>query len=163
MNMGLPRPTKGCKFYTRRLYSTNVKKWASTNCTSLVPYGTNLGSTINIGRFPKNIQELVYLPYDIYSIIVGTLLSDGWLEKENVNSNARFRFKQALTKADYVISSFLNLAYYCSSIPNLVTGKRKGTVTTALQFSTRSYQCFNELYNLFYINNIKVIPYNIYI
>ena len=81
MNMGLARSTKGYKFFTRRLYSTNVKKWASTNCTSFVPYGTNLGSTINIGRFPKNIQELVYLPYDIYSIIVGTLLSDGWLEK----------------------------------------------------------------------------------
>lgn len=50
MNMRLPRPTKGYKFYTRRLYSTNVQKWASTNCTSLVPYGTNLvapPSTIN--------------------------------------------------------------------------------------------------------------------
>jgi LAGLIDADG DNA endonuclease family len=43
-----------------------------------------------------------------------------------------------------------------------VKGERKGTITYGLQFSTRRYQCFNELYNLFYINKIKIIPDNIY-
>ena len=35
-------------------------KFGITNCTSLVHYGSNLGSTINIGRLPKNIQKLTY-------------------------------------------------------------------------------------------------------
>nr|YP_007374906.1 hypothetical protein PRA_mt0082 [Phlebia radiata]CCE89197.1 hypothetical protein PRA_mt0082 [Phlebia radiata] len=102
------------------------------------------------------------MPYNIYSIIVGILLSDGWVEKENLNANARFRFKQALSRADYVINLFVVLAHYCSSLPSLVLGKRNGKLTTGLQISTRRYPCFNELYNLFYNNNIKVIPYNIY-
>ena len=140
------------------------KKWPFTNCTSLVPYGTNLGSTINMGRLAVNIRKLVSLPYDIDSIVVGILLSDGWLEKEkeNVTANTRFRFKQAFSRADYVIHLFLVLAHYCSSLPSLVIGKINGTITTGLQISTRRYPCFNELYNLFYNNNIKVIPYNIY-
>ena len=49
-------------------------------------------------------------------------------------------------------------------MPKIAKGERKGTITYALQFSTRRYQCFSyaELYNLFYINHIKIIPYNIY-
>jgi hypothetical protein len=137
-------------------------KFGLTNCTKLVPYGSNIGSTINIGRLLKNIQKLTYLPMNFYSIIVGKLLSDGWLEKENLNANTRFRFKQSLSKSSYVIHSFLILSHYISNIPNIVKGERKGTITYGLQFSTRRYQCFNELYNLFYINKIKVIPHNIY-
>ena len=68
----------------------------STNCTSLVPYGSNLCSTLKIGRLSKDLQILIYLPYNIYSILQGKLLSDGWLEKESLNANTRFRFKQAV-------------------------------------------------------------------
>ena len=73
-----------------------ISQKVSTNCTSLVPYGTNWGSTLNIGRLSKDLHRLIYLPYNIYSILVGKLLSDGWLEKESLNANTRFRFKQAV-------------------------------------------------------------------
>ena len=102
------------------------------------------------------------MPSHLYSIIVGILLSDGWLEKENLNANTRFRFKQVLARSDYIIYSFLLLAHYCSSVPKIVKGERADTVTYGLQFSTRRYQCFNELYTLFYKNKNKVIPTNIY-
>lgn len=90
-------------------------KFGITNCTSLVPYGSDIVLTINIGRLPKNIQRLTYLPTWFYSIVVGKLLTDGWLEKENLNANTWFRFKQSLSKSDYVIYSFLLLAQFCSS------------------------------------------------
>ena len=48
-----------------------ISQKVSTNSTSLVPYGTNLGSTLNIGRLSKDLQRLIYLPYSIYSILVG--------------------------------------------------------------------------------------------
>ena len=48
-----------------------ISQKVSTNSTSLVPYGTNLGSTLNIGRLSKDLQRLIYLPYNIYSILVG--------------------------------------------------------------------------------------------
>ena len=155
-------PNKRTNYLYKRLKSANLNKLEYTNCTSLVLYGSNLGSTINIGRLPRNVQKIVYLPSQLYSIVVGILLSDGWLEKENLNANTRFRFKQVLARSDYIIYSFLLLAHYCSSIPKIVIGKRAGTITYGLQFSTRRYQCFNELYSLFYQNKIKVIPTNIY-
>lgn len=62
-------------------------KFGITNCTSLVPYGSDIVLTINIGRLLKNIQRLTYSPTWFYSIVVGKLLTDGWLEKENLNAN----------------------------------------------------------------------------
>lgn len=153
------------KHSTKIMKKTEFKiktKVGITNCKSLVPYGTNLGSTINIGRLSKTIRELTFLPPNLYSIIVGMLLSDGWLEKENLNANTRFRFKQSFTKYDYIINSFFLLSHYCSSIPMLVIGQRKGTITYGLQLDTRRYPCFNELHALFYKNKRKIFPENIY-
>jgi hypothetical protein len=77
----------------------------------------------------------------------------------------RFIFKQAFAKSDYVYrcaAFFFLLSHYCSSLPSLVKGERKGKIHKALLFSTRRYLCLNELYYLFYNDKIKVIPSNIY-
>ncbi len=54
-----------------------VNKFENSTCTSLVNYGSNLGSTLGTGRLPNNIQNLISLTPTVYSIIVGLLLSDG--------------------------------------------------------------------------------------
>jgi len=63
-NIAADKCQKGFNYYSKRLYSTNVRKWASTNCTSLVPYGTHLGSTIHMGRLSTKIacgeNEYIY-------------------------------------------------------------------------------------------------------
>ena len=150
------QPNTRTNYLNIRLKSANLNKLEYTNCTSLVLYGSNLGSTINIGRLPRNVQKIVSLPSQLYSIVVGILLSDGWLEKENLNANTRFRFKQVLARSDYIIYSFLLLAHYCSSIPKIAIRERAGTITYGLQFCTLRDHCFNELYSLFYQNKIKV-------
>lgn len=61
-----------------------------SDTTSLVHYGSNLGSTVNKGRFSFILTNLDTEPY---SIVVSKLLSDGWLEKYSLNSNTRFKFK----------------------------------------------------------------------
>jgi hypothetical protein len=38
------------------------------------------------GRFTNNVKFLINLPLLEYSIIVGQLLSDGWLDKFSFNS-----------------------------------------------------------------------------
>lgn len=132
------------------------------NFTSLVHYGSNLGLTVNKGRFSINLKNLIYLLPNYYSMVVGKLLSDGWLERSSLNSNTRFRFKQSLTRTDYVIHSFIILSHYCSNIPYTAKSVRKGNISYTVGFSTRQLPCFNELYELFYKNKIKVIPNNIY-
>lgn len=89
-------------------------------------------------------------------------MSDGWLEKYSSVSNTRFRFKQSITRADYVIHSFMTLSHYCSSLPNIVKSERRGNIHYGLILSTRLLPCFNELYDLFYKNKVKVVSNNIY-
>ena len=84
------------------------------------------------------------------------------MEKSSLNSNARFRFKQSIIRVDYVISSFMALSHYCSSLPYLVSSLRIGVNHFGIAFGTRYLPCFNELYDLFYKDKVKVIPNNIY-
>lgn len=134
----------------------------ATTKKSLVIYGSNLGSTIGMGRLSVKIRNFIFITPEIHYIIIGKLLSDGWLEKSTLNSNARFRFKQSINRADYVISSFIKLSHYCSSLPILVNSQRKGITHFGVVVTTRQLPCLNELYSLFYKNKVKVIPKNIY-
>ena len=65
-----------------RTKTTNVtklskfNKFGSSNCTSLVIYGSNLGTTVNLGRFSVSLQKLIYLTSESYSMVVGKLLSE---------------------------------------------------------------------------------------
>ena len=101
-------------------------------------------------------------PYQ-FSVIIGLLLSDGWLTIASAtNKNARLGFKQSLAKGDYVWFVFNELSHYCSSYPNFTKGIRAGKPFYGLQFFTRSLPCFTELNSLFYPEGTKIIPSNIY-
>lgn len=139
-----------------------INLWGSNNVTGIVPYGTNLGPIFKKGRLTKNLKKLIFLNSKSYSIIVGKLLSDGWLEKTSAYSNTKFRFKQSIIRCNYVIYSWMNLIHYSSNTPIIVKSFQKGKFNYGLEFCTRYLPCFNELYNLFYKNNKKIIPYCIY-
>lgn len=126
----------------------------------MVVYGSNLGSTLGIKRYPNDIKNLIFLTPTAYSIIVGLILSDGYLEKSNLN--ARLVFKQSFVKCEYVLNIFMTLHHYSQSIPAFYKGIRNETITYAVGFKTRSLPCFNEIYDLFYKDKIKQIPDNIY-
>ena len=96
-------------------------------------------------------------------VIVGLLLSDGWLSfASKTNKNARLGFKQSISSSEYVLFVFNILSHYCSSYPSLVSGTRAGNRYYALQFFTRSMLCITELYPIFYPYKVKIIPYNLY-
>lgn len=105
---------------------------------------------------------MVYLPLEIKGIIVGLLLSDGWMQKQNKNGDSRLALKQSLGHFDYFWSIFLNLSHYCSSYPLLVYTKINNKKYSALSLSTRSLPCFTEIYSLFYVNGKKQVPVDIY-
>lgn len=126
----------------------------------MVVYGSNLGSTLGIKRYPNDIKNLIFLTPTAYSIIVGLILSDGYLEKRNLS--ARLVFKQSLIKCEYVLNVFMSLHHNSKSIPAFYKGIRNETITYAVAFKTRSLPCFNEIYDLFYKDKIKQIPNNIY-
>lgn len=122
-----------------------------SSCTSLVPYGTNLSSTVSIKLSPLSLRQF-NLPSNYQSIVVGKLLSDAWLEKSSPTSNTRLGFKQSIIHSEYVINSFMILSHYCSNKPIFRVNKLKGKKYNSLEFRTRYLPCFNELHGLFYKN-----------
>jgi len=132
----------------------------SSECKSLVVWGTNLQSTVGEKFTRKELTMVILTPYT-RGVIVGLLLSDGWLIISN-SKNARLGFKQALSNSAYVWFVFNILSHYCSSSPCLTSGIRAGNRYYGLQFLTRLMLCKTELHSLFYPNKIKLVPHNIY-
>lgn len=156
----------------KRLYTTAVVEqklspyWvtgfcdASTHNLSLVVFGANLQSTVGKKYTNKQRANVRLTPFT-RSVIIGLILSDGWLIRAN-RPNARLGFKQSLSHASYVWFVLNLLSHYCFSYPSLVIGIRAGNRNYALQLFTRSMPCLNELHCLFYPAGKKVIPSNIF-
>lgn len=78
--------------------------------------------------YEREGKIIIFLHPKPFSILVVKLLSDGWLEKLNLNSNTKFRFKQSIKRSDYIIYYWFSLSNYCYNIPILVKSNRKGKI-----------------------------------
>ena len=102
---------------------------------------------------------------EIISIIIGCLLGDGHAEKRSENGGTRISFYQESTHLSYILwlHDFLSIRGYCNiNIPLITTRLGKnGVVRKVLRFHTWTYTSFNWIHDLFYKDNIKIVPYNI--
>jgi heme/copper-type cytochrome/quinol oxidase subunit 1 len=140
------------------------RKYLSENkeCKAIVVHGTNLNSTVNYPYYTQIVKHMISLPLKIKNIMVGLLISDGWLQLGSGGKAARFNLKQSIGHSEFLFFVFLNLSHYCSSYPDLTTTKLNKKIFYGITFFTRSLPCIMELYNLFYKNKIKVVPHNFY-
>jgi len=135
----------------------------TNNHLSLVIWGTNLTSTVGRGRFTKQENNMIKLAPKPKSIIIGLLLSDGWLTFASKRSNyARLGFAQGGNNSKYLFFVFFQLSHYCSSNPLVRIRTYRGKENIGLQFFTRALPSITELHPLFYPKGEKVIPSNIY-
>ena len=119
-------------------------------------------STVGEKLTLKQLAMVQLAPYQ-YSVIIGLMLSDGWITfGSKTSKNARLGFKQSANHASYVFFVFNILSHYCNSIPRLTTGIRAGKRFYGLEFYSRSMPCMSELHSLFYLAGKKVVPQNIY-
>lgn len=82
---------------------------------AIVVWGTNLLSMVGKGRITKQESSMIQLPPYQYSVVIGLLLSDGWLTYSNSRSkNARLGFLQSGANSSYVWYVFNILSHYCS-------------------------------------------------
>lgn len=131
------------------------------NNKELVVYGSNFSITINYPPYTSIVRYMVNIPYNLQSLIIGILISDGWLQI-NKAGNTRLSFKQSLDKFEYFWFVFNKLSHYCSSLPYITKTKIKDNIFYGISFTTRSYPCFTEYYNILYDNNVKTVPLNLY-
>lgn len=134
----------------------------NTEITSLVVYGTNLSSTVNYPKYTMFVKKMINIPSQHYSIFIGLLLSDAWLQCNAGQGNARLGFRQSMEHLPYLLDVFSKLIHYCPSYPIKVKAKVNGKVHHGLQINTRALPCITELYNLFYLNGKKIVPKNLY-
>lgn len=154
INKGVLTTTEKGQFY---LYQ-NLN---SSTCLALEVWGKILPSSLGIRNISKEERDMIKLPSFQHSVTIGLLLSDGWFgcsQRKNVN----LFFKQSLDHSAYVWFVFSILSHYCSSYPNLVSGIRSSKRYYALEFFTRALPCFTEIYSLFYVDKVKIVPHNIY-
>jgi len=102
------------------------------------------------------------IPSYILGVIVGLLLSDGYLQLRKGRVNARLGIGQSLSHFEYVWFVFSLLSHFCESLPHLCSQTRKGSLNHSVQFLTRSLPVFTTLYRIFYLKGVKVVPHCIY-
>jgi hypothetical protein len=132
-------------------------------CTALVVWGENMYSGFRTLRLSNIELNMFKLPEYQRGIIVGLLLSDGWLSYPSANNKfPRFGFEQTFSQSSYVWSVYWMLSHYCYSLPRFKTKTRNNIQTSSVTFATRSLPCFVEFFDCFYHNGKKVIPEHIY-
>jgi hypothetical protein len=95
-------------------------------------------------------------------MIVGLCLGDLNINKQVVN--ARLKFSQSVIHKDYLMHLYDLFNIFCGAVPSFYSpspDNRTGKVYPALSFKTLSLPCFNEFYELFYHDGIKIVPSNI--
>ena len=131
------------------------------NCNELVIYGSNISSTVNYPPYTSIVRYMVNVPFNLESLIFGILISDAWLQINKVG-NTRLSFKQSINKLEYFFYVYTKLYHYCSAYPYITKNYINGKNFYGIGFTTRSYPCLTEYYNMFYENKVKIVPLDLY-
>jgi len=111
------------------------------------------------GILTKKIRENINITSYHKSMMVGILLSDGYIQRQK-HWNPRLSLHQSLKNSEYLLSVFNILSVYCSSYPFFKKTIKRGKLFYSLEFQTRQLKSLNEIYNLFYIDNTKIKSIN---
>jgi LAGLIDADG DNA endonuclease family/Proton-conducting membrane transporter len=150
-------------FYYHSIINLNRKKWLveNNNCKDLVIYGSILSSTVNFIYYNRFIRNIINIPINLNSIILGIILSDGHLFK-NKNNNTLLAFKQTINRFDFFWVVFNKFYHFCQGYPRLDITRIKDKTHSTIVFATRVLPCFTYWHNLFYVNGKKIVPLDLY-
>ncbi len=132
----------------------------------LIIYNKYNESEFNLtkGILTKNKRDNIKLLLSERSMLIGILLSDGWMwNKKGWNSS--IGLKQSIKHFNYLWFVFIKLSHLCSNTPYLCKNLKRGKLFFSLQFQTRKLLCLNEIKELFYdinISNKKIIKEDLY-
>ena len=95
--------------------------------------------------------------------LIGSLLGDGSLAKRINNRNTRLQIRMSKAHEKelwHLYSIFHNLVQTAPKLSITINSKNMKEYEV-LSFMTLSYPCLNEYRELFYCNNVKIVPENI--
>ena len=132
---------------------------------SLVLYAAR--STKGIFRLSSVERALMIIPDDLKEVLIGILLGDGHIVKRSSTANSRLVYAQTAVSHkeyfDYVYSFFKDLCVndYTPQL-RIVRDNRTNKIYSAISFTTMQFPCFNAFKEMFYQNNVKIVPDNIH-
>jgi hypothetical protein len=92
------------------------------------------------------------------SLIIGTVLGDGYLRIIPGRNNAFLEINHSISQKEYADWKYKNLKNICISAPT----QRKGNGSRiAYRFYTRQNQELSKIYKRFYLNGKKIVPNNL--
>lgn len=114
-------------------------------------------------RLTNEEKEQFTLSQKLKEIVVGLLLGDLNVQKQKGGVNARLRFEQGVIHKEYLFHLYSIFQEYCSQAPVLqirkpLSNNKTGKIHNSIRFNTFSLPCFNELYNLIYLDGRKIVP-----
>lgn len=69
---------------------------------------------------------------------------------------------QSIKQIEYTWFVFCILSHYCNALPQFHKSTRSNKLHYSTRLTTKSLPCFTELYYMFYVDKVKVIPKDIY-
>ena len=148
-------------FSKTHLTRSKGKNYSTFKSKAIVPYGTNLSSTVGFPRFTALDRKSLKIPNSLRSIFIGIIISDANLSKPN-KGEARLVFKQTIKHIEYLYFVFFKLSHFCSKGPYTTKTLIHKKEHIGLAFTTRTLPCITELYNIFYMHGKKVVPSNLF-
>ena len=127
----------------------------------------------NIRNYSTSVKDIKYSAkykkdYVLTDIqkeaLIGIILGDGFIERAKLSHSARIRIEQSYPeKSEYLKSLHELLAPLTTMEPTILTrtNKKRGNITQSLYFRTLAMPCLNYYHELFYKDNIKMIPRNL--
>ena len=95
-------------------------------------------------------RAMLKLTPRVRSIIIGLILSDGWIQKRG-HWNPRFALKQSVKNFPYLWLVYNELAYLCSGPMYEGKARLRGKTFYNWSFQTRQLPCLMEIFNLLYV------------
>ena len=94
---------------------------------------------------------------------MGVILGDVYMRRSSINSNARIVFRQGAKNEEYLNHLYLLFKDFVLTPPvkYTITDKNTNIARYNYSFSTMSLLCFNEFYELFYLDGNKIVPKDI--
>lgn len=113
----------------------------------------------------KSVNRIGPHNIDILSFIFGSLLGDGHAENRPSGIGTRITFYQEDSHTEYLlyIHKFLSDLGYCSKTKPVIKTRlgKKGKIRKVIRCRTWTYSSFNWIRDVWYKDNIKIIPDNL--
>lgn len=136
-----------------------VLPWGDFLCPKDLIKNSCVMSALSLSRI-KSSQRIGPHNIDILSILVGSLLGDGWGEKRS--NSTRLHIHCSAKNVEYImwLHKYLSTHGYCSLSKPKITQQigKNGSIYHSIKIRTWSFASFNFIYDSFYLDKVKILP-----